>query len=371
MSRSLPPRPTLEHLKKEAKAILRAHQMRDAAVVPTLRRLHRFAKAGDAEIFAADVALHDAQCVLAMDYGFESWDKLKRRVEASAPPLRQAPSDRWFHGSTRAISELSAGSTVTPVVELARAFAHGPRNVSMQIHENDEQNLRRITISHDGSQDGYLYEVAITDAAVDLRPHPTSTMAPGDEMVTTRELPVRLLELASLETGREQNYEEPLRNEVIADTPRFEIITYGPEDVMPQEVEAMLGDTLADTREMRQQPNGTAWALVCVCAVTADKHVLGGAHFDMGPINGGPLADERVAVIEGVFVRPEHRRRGIGTALMERAVEIARQGGCTHMRCNSRWDNPAEIALFKRTGFALTDINDVDESGWYFTVRPL
>ncbi len=101
MSRSLPPRPTLEHLKKEAKAILRAHQTRDPAVLPTLRRLHRFAKAGDAEIFAADVALHDAQFALAMEYGFENWEKLRHRVGNAAPPLRMQPPTQWFHGAIR------------------------------------------------------------------------------------------------------------------------------------------------------------------------------------------------------------------------------------------------------------------------------
>ncbi len=105
---------------------------------------------------------------------------------------------------------LRAGSTVTPILELARAFAHRPRNVSIQIHENNEQNFRRVEIVHDGQMDGYLYEVQVSDPAVDLRPHPESTLAPGEEMLTTRELPVTLLESLLLADSQRQEYQEPL-----------------------------------------------------------------------------------------------------------------------------------------------------------------
>lgn len=222
MSGSLPPRPTVEHLKKEAKAIMRAHRARDAAALPALRRLRRFAQATDAEIFTAKIALHEAQFALAMLYGFESWDKLMRRVEASAPPLRQVPPARWFHGSTHTMDHLRAGSTVTPVVELARAFAHRPQHVDMKIRENDGKNVRRVEITHDGQSDGYLYEVEISAPDEQLRAHPESTMAPGDEMLTTCALPVRLLEAVSSADSRHQVYEEPLHKESAAsDTDDF------------------------------------------------------------------------------------------------------------------------------------------------------
>ncbi|MCC7407920.1 MAG: hypothetical protein IT442_07605 [Phycisphaeraceae bacterium] len=84
MSRSLPTRPALSHLRKEAKAILLAHHAKDASVLPTLRGLHRFSKAGAAEIFAAELALHDIQFALAIEYGFSSWEKLKAHVVSAA-----------------------------------------------------------------------------------------------------------------------------------------------------------------------------------------------------------------------------------------------------------------------------------------------
>ena len=82
MSRSLPAKPSLENLKKQAKDLLKAHKKGDADACKTLRLLHRFAKTSDEDTLAADVALHEAQYALAMDYGFENWAELKAFVES-------------------------------------------------------------------------------------------------------------------------------------------------------------------------------------------------------------------------------------------------------------------------------------------------
>ena len=80
MSRVLPPHSDLEHLKNEAKALLKAHGHRDPSVCPPLRRLHRFAAADDATILSAEVALTEVQFALALDYGFASWEALRQVV---------------------------------------------------------------------------------------------------------------------------------------------------------------------------------------------------------------------------------------------------------------------------------------------------
>jgi hypothetical protein len=83
MSRTLPSRPNLRFLHKEAKNLLKAQRRGDLSVCPTLRRLRRFDNAADSAILAADLALHEVQFALALDYGFESWSKLKAHVEAA------------------------------------------------------------------------------------------------------------------------------------------------------------------------------------------------------------------------------------------------------------------------------------------------
>lgn len=82
MLRILPPDPHLDHLKSEAKALLRAHGARDPAVCTVLRLLHRFKDASDQEILQASIALNEAQFALAMDYGFRSWEDLRKHVLA-------------------------------------------------------------------------------------------------------------------------------------------------------------------------------------------------------------------------------------------------------------------------------------------------
>jgi len=80
--RRLPSNPNLEHLKYQAKDLLKDHAARDPRATQRLREFHpRFAGAADADIFAATLKLSDAQLAIARESGFPSWPKLKRRVE--------------------------------------------------------------------------------------------------------------------------------------------------------------------------------------------------------------------------------------------------------------------------------------------------
>ncbi|ONG56064.1 hypothetical protein BKE38_06960 [Pseudoroseomonas deserti] len=96
---SLPPRASLEHLKKQAKQLLRQYR---AGAPEALDRFARFlpAAAGRSSttIAAMDLRLHDAQSCLARGLGFVSWAALALRVEAEAF-AREAPlarRDRWL-----------------------------------------------------------------------------------------------------------------------------------------------------------------------------------------------------------------------------------------------------------------------------------
>jgi len=151
--------------------------------------------------------------------------------------------------------------------------------------------------------------------------------------------------------------------------PSYDVRSYRNEDRLPEEAESLFAKELEDSRRPRPADRGD-WQFACVCAVTPESHVLGGVHLDIGPMNFGPLAKEKLAFIEGVLVRPEYRRCGVGTTIMRKAIDVARNAGCLHMRCNVRWDNLAGIALYKKCGFALTDITD-EGGGEYFVVKPL
>jgi hypothetical protein len=80
--RALPQNPNLQHLKYQAKDLLKGHAAHDPAVAQRIREFHsRWAKASDAEIFAEHLTLSDAQLAIARECGFSSWTKLKRRIE--------------------------------------------------------------------------------------------------------------------------------------------------------------------------------------------------------------------------------------------------------------------------------------------------
>jgi len=83
--RQLPPNPSLDHLKHQAKDLLKDHAARDLAAAQRLREFHpRFRRSSDAEIFEAPMKLADAQLAIAREAGFPSWTRLKRRVEKPA-----------------------------------------------------------------------------------------------------------------------------------------------------------------------------------------------------------------------------------------------------------------------------------------------
>ena len=64
--RSLPPRPSLEHLQKQAKALLKAHKSGDQEAAVRFREsLPPLSKVTDAEVLESKLSLRHAQAVIA------------------------------------------------------------------------------------------------------------------------------------------------------------------------------------------------------------------------------------------------------------------------------------------------------------------
>ena len=89
MSRRLPDRPDLDHVRREAKALLQAHRAKEARATEVLRHIARLKDLPDDEIAAASVSLQEAQHALAREYGFQSWKALKDKVEARVAPTTE------------------------------------------------------------------------------------------------------------------------------------------------------------------------------------------------------------------------------------------------------------------------------------------
>ena len=121
MSRALPPNPSLEQLKHQAKDLLRASRELN---LQALLRIEQYLpnRSGVA-------ALADTQLVIAREYGFASWPKLKRHVEALAAqaalaleqaavvPRRETPYKQRIRQLADRILESAASRAIRQVLE--------------------------------------------------------------------------------------------------------------------------------------------------------------------------------------------------------------------------------------------------------------
>jgi ankyrin repeat protein len=89
-SRELPARPNLEQLKKQAKSLLGAAKVRDQEALQRFASLPALAGKSLDEVARYDLALHDAQSVIAREHGFESWNTLREEVESRTLSLDAA-----------------------------------------------------------------------------------------------------------------------------------------------------------------------------------------------------------------------------------------------------------------------------------------
>ena len=79
--KQLPANPSLEHLKSQAKQLLKAHKDGSPDALQRIRSFFpKLSDATDVEIQNAAFGLQDAQLVIAREYGFASWTRLKGAV---------------------------------------------------------------------------------------------------------------------------------------------------------------------------------------------------------------------------------------------------------------------------------------------------
>jgi len=93
MKKQLPSRPNLEQLKNQAKTILRGHRAANPDTLKLIQEHHpRWLKSSEAAIQMAGFTLSDAQLVVANEYGFETWAKLKAHVQLHESPVASQAS---------------------------------------------------------------------------------------------------------------------------------------------------------------------------------------------------------------------------------------------------------------------------------------
>jgi len=121
----IPARPSLEQYRKQAKDLLRSANARNLDALDRIRRHPRFRKLSDDQI--SDVALADAQLVVAREHGFPSWPKFAAHFETLE--------------TLRALEDLSTPAGLRDPVSLFIEFASVPRHGWHASGTLDQANL--------------------------------------------------------------------------------------------------------------------------------------------------------------------------------------------------------------------------------------
>jgi hypothetical protein len=141
MSRSLPEKPHLDHLRNEARSLLKSHGAGEAGVCAVLRHLERLGGLSDEEILRSKVSLQEVQHALARDYGSRSWKDLRdsviatrvdrlaaeaSEVLASKGPEHNSTRSEWDRARIAKVGELmGAGEEGFQVAERLAASPNG------------------------------------------------------------------------------------------------------------------------------------------------------------------------------------------------------------------------------------------------------
>jgi ankyrin repeat protein len=140
----------LDHLKKQAKDLIRLYRDRDAAAMARFRAaLPAAAGHSDDDISSLQLRLHDAQSCIAREHGFASWSDLKRYVEVQMA-ARSERSARILHWAQLLYSGDVSGTNnrANPRVAL-RMLAENPELIAddpyLACAIGDENALRQAT----------------------------------------------------------------------------------------------------------------------------------------------------------------------------------------------------------------------------------
>ena len=139
------------------------------------------------------------------------------------------------------------------------------------------------------------------------------------------------------------------------------------------EYERLAGEVSATEADIREALFGPAPGAEAVVA-EVDYQPVGFALFFH---NFSTFAGKRGLYLEDLYVRPEHRGRGIGRRLLRHLARIARDRGCCRFEWSVLdWNQPAirfyrrlgavpmdDWTVFRLTGAALDRLADEDPSG--------
>ncbi|MCK4283865.1 MAG: hypothetical protein KAX44_06080 [Candidatus Brocadiae bacterium] len=163
MAPQLPSRPSLEHLKRQAKDLLKAHREGDRTACETLHVLRRFGGASDEDILASDVTLQEVQHALAVYCGFRNWSML-RKYCAQVKPLSHRIAEG--HCDREYIEALQV--SVTEVLGTSAVVAVGEQYLVRGEYHLAESDIEGIMLSNLGRATGKPCRISPGSAGFEL-----------------------------------------------------------------------------------------------------------------------------------------------------------------------------------------------------------
>jgi hypothetical protein len=134
--RPLPSHPNLDHLKQQAKDLMKARAARSVAAAQRIREFHpRFGGFADEAVFAGTFKLSDAQLTIAREHGYLSWARMKARIEKPKRadrldlPHHERIEDAIFR---RAVDLVDAGDVAGLKTHLAQHAGLARRHVAFE-----------------------------------------------------------------------------------------------------------------------------------------------------------------------------------------------------------------------------------------------
>ena len=83
---------SLENFKKQAKLLVRWHRERNYSVGGRIRQLSRYEDLTDTEALALPFLLNEAQEIIALEQGYNSWAELKQGLKKAPKNYSGSPS---------------------------------------------------------------------------------------------------------------------------------------------------------------------------------------------------------------------------------------------------------------------------------------
>ncbi len=130
-----------------------------------------------------------------------------------------------------------------------------------------------------------------------------------------------------------------------------------PSDVLWLDLRRSLWPGASDAKHLREM---RVWAADgqrygCLMFIAPDGAALGFAEVSLRHDHVNGTESSPVAFLEGLYVRPEARRRGVARALVARVERWARERGCSELGSDTPLGNSASQAMHSALGFDETE----------------